>query len=97
MCNVNVQIINDRIENISSYAADVITSRAMCNLNDLLFYANKFSNKKTVMIFPKGKSYKEELKVARKNWKFECNIFENEINPEGVILVINDLSKIRGV
>ena len=97
ICNVRVQIINDRIENIPSFSADVITSRAMCNLNDLLKYSNKFSNKKTTLIFPKGKSYKEELNIAQKNWNFDCNIFANEINPEGVILVINNLSPNRGV
>jgi len=96
LCGINVQIINDRIENLHTYSADVITSRAMCNLNDLLFYANKFSNRKTVLIFPKGKSYKEELSAARKNWDFECNVFENEINPEGVILVISNLSANKG-
>ena len=97
ICKVRAQIINDRIENIPSFSADVITSRAMCNLNDLLKYSNRFSNKKTTLIFPKGKSYKEELKIAQKNWNFECNIFANEINPEGVILVINNLSPNRGV
>ena len=37
------------------------------------------------------------LKIAQNNWNFECNIFANEINPEGVILLINNLSPNRGV
>jgi len=97
LCGVNVHIINDRIENLPSFNADVITSRAMCNLSDLLKYSYKFSNKKTTLIFPKGKSFKEEIKNAQKKWNFECKVFTNEINEEGVILVINNVSPIKGV
>ena len=95
MFDVNVNIINDRIENISRTCADVITSRAMCNLNDLLKYSNRLSNKKTTLIFPKGKSYKDELSLAQKFWNFDCKVVENKINKDGVILVINNLSNKR--
>ena len=97
LCGVNVEIINDRIENLNLPKADVITSRAMCNLSDLLQYAYKMSNKKTLMIFPKGKSYKEELATASKKWKFNLTIEKNEVSEEGVILLITNLSPLKGV
>ena len=97
LCNVKVSIINDRIENLSLKDADVITSRAMCNLADLLKYSYKLANKNTIMIFPKGKTYQEEIERAQKAWKFNCQIEANEVSAEGVILVISNLSPIKGV
>lgn len=97
LCGVNVNIINDRIENLPKQKADVITSRAMCNLADLLKYSYPLSYKDTIMIFPKGKSYQEEIQTARKKWIFDCHVEKNEVSEDGVILIINNLSQIKGV
>ena len=97
LCGVNVNIVNDRIENIDQQKVDVITSRAMCNLTDLLKYAYRFTTKKTTLIFPKGKSYQVELDNAKKYWHFDCKIKQNKICSEGVILLITDLSPLKGV
>ena len=97
LCGVNVNIINERIENLTLKKADVITSRAMCNLTDLLKYAYRLSNKNTVMIFPKGKTYREEVENAKKVWRFECRVEANEVCEDGVILIITNLSPVKGV
>lgn len=93
----NAVIINDRIENIPPQSFDVITSRAMASLKDLLNYTKKFFGKNTVCIFPKGKSYAEEIAEAEKFWKFDCKIVSSEMSSEGVILIITNLSAIKGV
>ncbi len=93
----NAEIINDRIENISAQPFDVITSRAMASLKDLLNYTKKFFGKKTVCIFPKGKSYAEEIAEAKKFWNFDCEVVPSETSGEGVILIITNLSAIKGV
>lgn len=97
LCQLNVDVVNDRIENLPAQKVDVITSRAMCNLNDLLKYSLRFTTKQTLMIFPKGRSHQEELDEARRNWKFDCRIEKNEVSDDGVILLINHLSSIKGV
>lgn len=94
--NIAVDIINDRIENIKQTTADVITSRALASLSNLLKYAYRFSNKKTICIFPKGKKYKEELAEAHKHWKFKCEIFASEQSDEGKVLIISNLRKNKG-
>ena len=91
--NTNVEVINDRIENLPSKKYDVITSRAMTSLKDLLGYAYRFCHKNTVCIFPKGKSYAEELAEAHKFWRFKCVIEQSEVSAEGKILIINNISK----
>ena len=88
----NVEIINDRIENLPIEKADVITSRAMCSLTELLNYAYKFSGKKTKCIFPKGKKHQEEISEAKKKWNFNCEIIPSVTNTESAILVITNLS-----
>ena len=93
----NVEIVNDRIENIETMAADVITSRAMCSLKELLKYACRFVGPQTVGIFPKGKKYSEEISEARKEWSFDCRIVPSEVSEEGVVLVITKIKKLKGV
>lgn len=91
--NTNVNIINDRIENIKPQIADIITSRALASLEKLLNYTQRFCGKKTKCIFPKGKTYEEEVREAKKLWNFDLEIFQNEQSEEGVILVISNISK----
>ncbi len=93
----NVTIINERIEKIKKTTADVITSRAMCNLSDLLGYAYPFTHKNTIMIFPKGRTFQTEIEEAQKKWVFNYKIETNETNEEGKILIINKLSPCKGV
>lgn len=94
--NINVNIINDRIEKLPPQPADVITSRALASLTDLLGYAVRFCKSSTVCIFPKGKKYAEELAEAHRHWKFKCRIMPSEQSKEGRILVITNISKIKG-
>lgn len=92
----NVEIINDRIEKIKPRRADVITSRALASLTELFNYTYKFCSQKTVCIFPKGKKFQEEIDEAKKHWQFECQICDSEQSDEGKILIITNLSKIKG-
>lgn len=93
---VDAEIINDRIENLKPEIADVITSRALCSLKELFAYTKKFCGSKTRCIFPKGKRYMEEIEEAQKEWRFDYQAIPSEQSDEGVILVITNLSKIKG-
>ena len=94
--SVDVNVINDRIENIIPHQVDVITSRALTSLTDLLKYSYNFTGKNTICIFPKGKKYAEELAEAHKQWKFKCDIYPSEESEEGKILIISNLKKGKG-
>ncbi|MBE6451947.1 MAG: 16S rRNA (guanine(527)-N(7))-methyltransferase RsmG [Alphaproteobacteria bacterium] len=93
---VDVSIVNNRIESIEPLPVDVITSRALTSLSDLLAYSYPFVSKNTVCIFPKGKKYAEELAEAHKHWKFKCDIYSSEQSEEGKILIISNIKKIKG-
>ncbi len=94
--SVRVNVLNDRIEKLPAAKADVITSRALASLNELLGYAVRFCKPETVCIFPKGKKYAEELAEAHRCWRFKCQILPSRQSEEGRILVITSLSKIKG-
>lgn len=91
--NTAVEIVNDRIEKITNRKFDVITSRAMTSLNELLKYSFPFCHKDTVCIFPKGKSYSEELAEAHKYWSFKCQIETSCVSEDGKILIITKITK----
>ena len=90
---VDVEIKNERIENLPLKKYDVITSRAMASLIDLLKYAHPFCSLKTICIFPKGKNYALELAEAHKKWHFKCSIEQSKVSEEGKILIITDIRK----
>lgn len=90
---LGIKIENRRIENLSDKKFDVITSRAMCSLEKLLGYSSVFCRKNTVCIFPKGKTYEEELLNAKKTFSFNYTIENNLLSDEGKILIISNISK----
>ena len=92
---LEVNVINDRAENVPAKPVDVITSRAMCALKELLTYAKRFSGPKTLCIFPKGRRYKEELNEAAKLWNFDVEIKPNILDGDGVILLIRNIKDKR--
>lgn len=89
---LNAMVINGRIESQKMLKADVITARALGSLDKLLEYAQNFCKNDTVCIFPKGKSFEEEIIDAQRKWSFSCEIKQNKVCSDGVILYI---SKIR--
>lgn len=91
--DLNIEIINDRIENIERKNVDIITSRAMASLDKLLEYAKPFCSKKTQLIFPKGIKWKDELNEAEKKWTFNYNVINSKTDDTGRILQISNLRR----
>jgi 16S rRNA (guanine527-N7)-methyltransferase len=78
----NVTILQDRIEDIEPFKADLITSRAVAKSDFLLSLAKDFIDKDTKILFYKGSSVKEDL-----NFDFEYEIIPRGENRN--YLVIN--------
>ena len=91
--NLNVRIFLKRIERLENLKYDMLTSRALANLDKLLSYSQKFIKKNTVLIFLKGKAVNDELTDARKNWKFTLEKKQSISDQRGTILIIKDLRK----
>ena len=91
----NVEIINDRSENLKLPPANFVTARAVANLSKLFSLALPLTDKKTVLILPKGKTYQEEIVEAKKNWVFDVIVKKNQVSDDGVVLIVSNLRKLR--
>lgn len=89
----NTEVINNRSESLNIQPADLITARAVAALDKLFSLVFNLSDVHTKFLFPKGKTYFLEIIEAQKNWKFDYQVLQNEIEPEGVVLLISNLRR----
>ena len=97
--NVNVELgiemkpILGRLEEFNNLRFDIITSRALANLDGLFTYSQKFIKKNTVLIFLKGKTVNEEINYAKQNWSFDLVKQQSISDKRGSLLIIKNLKK----
>ncbi len=90
---LNINIFNERIENLKLGKADVISSRALASLDKLFAYSLPFCSSKTQLVFPKGIKWSEEVVEAQKNWLFDVNIVPSITSEDGHILNVSNLRR----
>lgn len=86
-----VTIHRGRIEAIPEFAADVVTARALADLDTLLGYAARFLKPEGVCLFLKGRRAEDELTLAGQRWTMTVERFPNPAEISGIILRIKDL------
>jgi 16S rRNA (guanine527-N7)-methyltransferase len=92
---LTLNIINERVEKVEE-KYDVILSRAVAPLHNLLRLLMPLSKKNTIFLLPEGKNYQKEIEKAKKLWKFSHKVVKNSYlldKSGGVTLEINDLKK----
>lgn len=90
-----LEIINNNIAKIKNISFDIIFSRALANMAELLNIVQPFLKKNTKCIFLKGKKLKEELSFAEKFFNFEYKIIPSKTHVEGNIIIINQIKPIE--
>ena len=93
--NLNLSIINNRIESCDSQQADVISARALADLPSLLDLSFNHLSNDTTLLFSKGKSWKEELFAAEKTWNFSWEAVTSITDAKSVVLKIGELSRVN--
>jgi 16S rRNA (guanine527-N7)-methyltransferase len=66
---------------------DVITARAVASLDALLRISQHLSTDKTLWLFPKGKSARNELDEARRSWQGDFRLEPSVTSGEAAIVV----------
>lgn len=89
-----VKILNSRIENLHGSCGDIITSRALAPLPQLLNYAHSYMKEDSMCLFLKGKGVDVEIEKAQKKWEFALEIFPSLTDSKASILKITQLRKI---
>ena len=79
---------NTRIEAAPLIEADIVTARALATLDQLLDVASRFTNERTICVFPKGRTAQDELTHARKRWTIDASLVPSRSDPEGSVLLI---------
>lgn len=83
-----------RIEELEPLKANVISARALTDLNGLLGFVERHSGPDAVAIFPKGETWEKEIEQAQQFWSFECEEFRSKTNPNAAILKIKDIARV---
>jgi 16S rRNA (guanine527-N7)-methyltransferase len=89
--NTKVTIHNRRVESLPKLNADVVTARAMADLDMLLNYAYPHMKKDAFCIFPKGKNWSIELEVARRSWSFDVQTTSSITSDDSALLRIQNV------
>ena len=88
-----VTIHNKRIEEIESFQADIVTSRALAPLPKLLDMAAPFTKKHSILLFLKGKQADQELTSAAKEWSMRADQIPSRTDPDASILRLEAISR----
>ena len=90
---LNASVLNARIEKLAPMKADVISARALAELDVLLALAEPHLTKTTVCLFQKGENWQKELSKAQQSWSFQCDITNSETQSGAIILKLGEVSR----
>lgn len=97
----NVEVVNNRVENVVFKNVDYITARAVASVDKILACTVGLCSKNTEYVLPKGHTGMAELEEAEKKWKMTIDIFENfyarpfevERGKEGYVFCLTEVKK----
>ena len=90
---LNASVLNARIEKLAPMKVDVISARALAELDVLLALAEPHLIKTTVCLFQKGENWQKELSKAQQSWSFQCDITNSETQSGAIILKLGEVSR----
>ena len=90
---LNVQIINDRVENVKNHSFDYIISRATAKINEIFSMSYHLNKNSTVYLLHKGVHVVDEINLTTKYWKFDYNIHKNNLEKGSNIFEAKNIIK----
>jgi len=84
--NLNITVINGRIEDQKITSADILSARALAPLDQLFKYSTTLLNQDGRAIFLKGAQFQEDLDQASKNWQFNLKTHPSQTNKDSRVL-----------
>lgn len=89
-----IKIHNIRIDKLElDDECQLITARALASLKDLLPMLYPFINDQTMILLPKGKSWKDEIQQAQEQWSFTWVNHPSITDKNATILQITDVKE----
>ena len=84
-------IHNIRVEKLQEVSVDLVVSRAVASLEQLLQYVNPLLKKGGQCLFLKGKKWREELTEVQKKWIINESVIQSLSDPSGMILKLEEI------
>lgn len=92
--SLDVKVLADRVENVPPQQADVMSARALSALDALFPLISGHISETTTSIFPKGKTFSDEIKQAKQNWHFDLASHISITEPDARILVVKEITRV---
>ena len=92
--DLNVDVLANRVDEISPFGASVLSARALGDLTSLLHHAERHLAQDGIALFPKGANWQSEHEAARKQWSYDLEVIQSKTNPDATILKIKELSRV---
>lgn len=93
-CGVKCDVISERIEKVAAQDADILSARALADLDMLLGFADLHLHKNGTAVFPKGANWKKEVELARLNWNFDLDVLKSLTETEAALLKIRRIERV---
>lgn len=91
--DLDVEILEGRVETLDPVGADIITARAFATLPELLELAERHGGIEPICLFPKGQSYNAELTQALESWNMSPELIPSLTDPLARIIKIKGFSR----
>lgn len=85
------EVLNQRIESAAPLNADHVSARALAALPKLMSYATRHLQPLGTAWLPKGRSWRNEVEEARRDWRFKLAAHPSETDPQAAILELTDI------
>ena len=92
--SLNVTVKSQRIEQIPSLDADVLSARALADLTQLLAFAERHLSPNGTALFMKGAQWWEEHDKAQQMWSYDCEVTKSITNPAAALLRIKEIKRV---
>lgn len=87
-------VVSERIAEIEPAHADVLSARALADLDGLLAMADVHLSPVGRCLFMKGVTWRDEVLAAQENWTFSYDATPSKTHPEAVILEIKEIERV---
>ncbi|MGI3169775.1 16S rRNA (guanine(527)-N(7))-methyltransferase RsmG [Pseudooceanicola sp. C21-150M6] len=91
---VSATVITSRIEELEPQAADVISARALADLDTLLGYVALHGAPAVTGVFLKGRQWSSEVAKAKERWRFQVDIRQSKTEQEAVVLAFRNIEHV---
>ena len=91
---LNAEVIAKRIEAVPSVNAQILSARALADLDLLLEFAEHHLAVDGTALLPKGASWKKEVDNAKQRWRFDFLAHKSVTSDDSTILEIGGIHRV---